>query len=73
MRVRMITTMAGPSGNAGPGEIIDVARDFAYALIESGAAEQVDDGPAAPAAPETTALDTPETAVMPAAKIRKRR
>ena len=70
MRVRMKTTMAGPNGNAAPGQIIDVARDFAYALIESGAAEQVDDDPVAP---ETTAIETPEKAVMPAAKIGKRR
>ena len=69
----MITTMAGPNISASPGQIIDVAQSFAYALIESGSAEQVDDGPAAPAVPETTALDTPETAVMPPAKIRKRR
>ena len=73
MRVRMKTTMAGPNGNATPGQIIDVARDFAYALIEGGAAEQVDDEPVTLAAPETTAIETPEKAVMPAAKIGKRR
>ena len=66
----MITNMAGPKISASPGQIIDVAQAFAYALIESGSAEQVDDGPAAP---ETTAIAPPETAVMPAAKIRKRR
>ena len=62
MRVRMKNIIAGPGINASPGDIIDVAQAFAYALIEGGSAEQVDD--------ETAALATPEAAVMPSAKPR---
>lgn len=66
MRVRMKSIIAGPNINASPGDIIDVAQAFAYALIESGAAEQIDDDPPRKAA----AIVQPETAAMPPAKPR---
>ena len=43
MRVKMKTTYAGPAGTAGAGQTIDLDKDDAYALIEGGYAEQVEE------------------------------
>jgi membrane protein involved in colicin uptake len=43
MRVRMKTTSAGPEGVRKQGQIIDVAKDEAEALIAGGYAEQPDE------------------------------
>lgn len=43
MKVKLRTIMAGPSGVTDRGGVLDLADRDAYALIESGHAEQVDD------------------------------
>lgn len=48
MRVRLKTIMAGPAGTASPGAIVDLDRAEAYALIEGGFAEQLDEAAIAP-------------------------
>jgi len=42
MRVQMITAMAGPGGNASPGQVIDVDDQTARLLTEGGYAVYVD-------------------------------
>jgi len=39
MKVRMLTTYAGPKGNFKPGDVVDVENDEAKALIEGRHAE----------------------------------
>ena len=73
MRVRMKTIMAGPNISASLGQIIDIPRPFAYDLIESGAAEQVDDDPVTRVALETATIDPPEAAVILPVRNRKGR
>jgi hypothetical protein len=49
--------MAGPAVNASPGDVIDLDRIAAHALIEGGFAEQIDE-------PETATVAAPERAVL---------
>lgn len=60
MRVRMLTTMAGPAGVFQPNEIADFDRALALTLIEGGYAERV----------ESATVAAPETAVRPEPKPR---
>ena len=79
MRVRMKSNMAGPNISAGPGAVVDVDKAFAYALIEGGHAEQVEDAAevvapvevAVVAAPETTEARRPEPKARPEVLPRK--
>ena len=65
-RVRLLKRMAGPEGNYGIGQIIDVSAERAEALVAGGFAEMVD----APApALETATRKAPEKAT---AKRQKR-
>ena len=67
MRVRMLTTAAGPAGVYVAGETWDVASDTGQQLIAGGYAVA-----AAAVAPETATAPVPaETAVMPRAVKRR--
>lgn len=61
MKVRMLTTMAGPSGAAQPGQIVDLPPVQAQALIAGRFAEAIESTPPAPV--ETATLEAPEAAV----------
>ena len=63
MRVKLLTTMAGPDGCFGPGSTADLPEGQARALVAFGYAEPVDP---MPPAPETaTRPDRSEKAVAP--------
>lgn len=60
MKIRMRTTMAGPKGVHSIGDVIDLPKGEAYALVEGRYADQVgepeaDIESASVAAPENTA------------------
>ena len=72
MKIKMKTAMAGPDGTASPGDIIDIPKSQAYAFIEGGYAEQVEDRAVEAAvvpATENAVDPAVETAVEPAAEI----
>ena len=73
MRIEMITQMAGPDGNASPGQIIDVDPQTAQALADGGYAVIVDNPAKVEQPPviETAAMEPQEKAVMPKARKRK--
>ena len=73
MRIRMRTTMAGPGGNAGPGDVIDRPKAEAYALIEGGFAEQIEAAPTTQEEVETATVDQPEAAVTRRSRSKPRR
>ena len=62
MRIRMLTTMAGPDGSARPGQVLDMDKERAVALLEGGYAETVKTKPetATAKAPEQTVTRGPE-------------
>lgn len=62
MRIRMITSMAGPHSSAAPGQIIDVDEQTAKALTSGGYAFYVDKPPVFNQ-PEAAVIQPPETAV----------
>lgn len=69
MRIKMITTAAGPDFSAKPGEVLTVSNERGAAWVALGYAIAMDP-PApepAPAAPviETAAMEAPEKAVQP--------
>lgn len=61
MRVRLKTTMAGPSGAAMPGEVLDLPADAAAAMVAGGYADAI-------AVPK---VERAERAVVPAAPERR--
>lgn len=61
----MRTTMAGPSGTAAAGDVLDLAPAAAYDLIERGYAVQVGAAAAPEPAPEQATAPAPETAEAP--------
>ena len=65
MRVRMITTLAGPQGAASAGQEVDLDAKTATALIEGGYARAVK------APVETAALQPPEKAVTGRPKTKR--
>lgn len=71
MRIRMLTTAAGPEGVRLVGQVVAVADDEANALIEGGYAEAVETPPR-PSAPETTAFEPRKNAAMPRPTKRKK-
>lgn len=66
MRVKMLTTAAGPEGVFPAGQVVDVDEKLAKAFIAGGYAEVVDKPIV-----ESAVIEPPEKAVLPAAK-RKR-
>jgi hypothetical protein len=66
MRIRMITTAAGPEGVYQAGQVVVVSNEMGQAFVEGGYAEPVK------ARAETAAISPPESAVKPAAKKRRR-
>lgn len=74
MRVLMKTIYAGPNGQAGPGESIELTEAEAAALVAGGYAEAVaDSAPVVeqPAAVEVAAVEQPEKAVVRRNRPRK--
>lgn len=80
MKIRMRTSIAGPFGAAGAGDIVNIPDDKAEALVAGGFAERIGGVPEAAQAisepeaePEAEAavIEAPEAAV--AAPQRKRR
>jgi hypothetical protein len=43
VKIRMLSIMAGPDGNADAGQVIERPDDVARGLIEAGYAEEVDE------------------------------
>lgn len=68
MRIRMTALMAGPDGVVFPGQVVDVSPEHAKSLMDGGFAV-VAEKPQSPQrqAPESTAIDPPEKAVIPKA------
>lgn len=75
VKVRMLTTSAGPDGSAQPGQIVLVSPVAADVLIAAGYAEAVAPEKTEPKpAPEAAALEAPpEKATQPAPKKRAAR
>lgn len=67
MKVKLLTTMAGPEMVARAGWEVEVPDDLGQILVDWGYAVQV----SRPV--ESTAVEPPEQAVLPAAKPRKAR
>jgi hypothetical protein len=71
MKVKMITTMAGPDGGANPGQIIEVDEGKGKALVAGGFGAEVCPGTTAqPAAPEAAIVAPQENAALPSPKGR---
>lgn len=62
MKIRMKSIYAGPRGSFSPGQVADLDQASAYALIEGGFAEQIDE----PATVEEATATGRETATAPA-------
>lgn len=62
MRVRLLTTMAGPSGNHFAGSVVDLAEDQARDLIAGGYAVEIVQETAAETPQETATDQAQETA-----------
>jgi hypothetical protein len=73
MRVRMLTTMAGPEGAWPAGAVASLPDETAMSLVVAGYAVAVDPVIVAPApAPETASVQPgAETAVLPKARRRR--
>lgn len=69
MRIKMKSTMAGPDGNASPGQVIDVPDTEARALLAGGYAEAVDP----PQESQTVAAQETATTPPPERAGRRRR
>ena len=75
VKIKMKTSMAGPHGSCGAGQVISVSAEQANDLIAGGYAERVG-ASASPPQTETAALTNEETAVAqhkPRGKKRARR
>lgn len=68
MKIRMLTTMAGPAGVFLAGQVADFEDGHALALIKAGYAEPV--APPKKVAMETAVLPQPETTSRPAPQPR---
>lgn len=66
MRVRMKTYLAGPSGSASPGDVIEVPADDGAAMVQGGYAD-----PVAEAKVETAEAPVAENAALRTGKPRK--
>ncbi len=66
MRVRMITTMAGPEASAPAGHEVELDNETAASLIKGGYAQPVK------ASIETAVIEGPEKAARPARSSRAR-
>ncbi len=71
-RVKMKTTMAGPTGNASPGQVLSVGEVIAGDLVAGGYAEYVDppqpqpeSRPEVVSVVEVPVVTPPETATKP--------
>lgn len=76
MRIQMKTVARGPEFSADPGDVRDVAPDFARALIKAGSAVAVEEpAPEAPSVEVEEAVEepTPETALAPEGRRKGRR
>ncbi len=62
MRVRMLTTAAGPDGIYRPGEIWAVNTDTGMSMVAGGYATAID-----PVSTKKAVLQAPETAIAPPA------
>lgn len=73
MRIRMLTTMAGPEGSARAGQIVEMDDARAVGLLDGGYAEAVkaETETATAQAPEQAVTGKPETAKRPARRSRK--
>jgi len=74
MKVQMKTLLAGPSGTAHPGQVVDVSEATGQALVQGGFAEEIIPKPpkSAPEEPETETLTPPENAAgKPGGRQRK--
>ena len=60
MRVRMRTRLAGPSGTAEPGRVIDLPDALAKALVAGGSAELVEPSASAQAGERQEDVETAE-------------
>lgn len=58
MKIKMRTTMAGPKGVVVAGEVIDLPKGEAYALVEGRYADQIE------GEPETATAEAPENTSM---------
>jgi hypothetical protein len=65
MKVKMITTMAGPRGGYQPGQVVDVSEWEAVQLVNGGFAEMV----TTPAPPKPPAPPQPAPPIPPEAAI----
>lgn len=72
MRIKMLSTLAGPDANIMAGAIVNMDEDKAQQLVDLGYAEKAP-APAAAAEPETAALEQPEKAVKKAPRKRTTR
>ena len=70
MRVRMLTTAAGPGGVFIAGQVRDVDAEYGDELVAGGFAAVMEAEPR-PEAPETATAEPPENAMMPAPERRK--
>lgn len=59
MKIKMRTTMAGPAGVVIAGQVVDLPKAEAYALVEGRYADQID------VEPETATAEPPENTAMP--------
>ena len=72
MRIKMLTTMAGPDGSANAGQVIDMDDERAVALLEGGYAEAVK-AEVETVEVETAAVEAPEQAVTRGPGVKRRR
>ena len=67
MKIKMITTMSGPTLSANPGDELNVADDFGRDLVNGGYAINLN-----PKIIETAVLETPENTSISMRKGRKK-
>lgn len=63
MRIKLRTTVAGPSGSGGAGQTVDFPDDFARSLVDGGYAEVIETADL-PLPPVVTPQADAETAVV---------
>jgi hypothetical protein len=69
MRVKMITTAAGPDGVFLAGQVVDIEEKLAKAFIAGGYAKTVEK--VERSVVESASIEAPEKAVLPNAKRKK--
>jgi len=76
MKIKMLTTAAGPGGSMESGQEYDLPGSLALSLIDGGFAKAVETVKAKPESlpeKEISTLEIPERAVKPPAKAGKRK